>query len=88
MDAYLQRFERYAKSQNWPNDEWAVHLSAFFRRKSPCCLLAHFSRRRYDVLKEALFKRFEMTEDGFRKRFRNFRLEVGDTFAQFSTRLA
>ena len=43
---------------------------------------------KFNVLKEALLVRFEMTEDGFRKRFRNCRPEVGETFAQFTTRLA
>lgn len=90
MDAYLQRFERYATSQKWPKEQWAVHLSALLKGKA----LEVYSRiapeeaLKFDVLKEALLVRFEMTEDGFRKRFRNCRPEVGETFAQFTTRLA
>ena len=34
MDAYLQRLERYATSQSWPKDEWAVHLSALLKDKT------------------------------------------------------
>ena len=34
MDAYLQRFERYATSQSWPKDELAVHLSALLKGKA------------------------------------------------------
>lgn len=88
MDAYLQRFERYAKSQNWPNDEWAVHLSALLKGKAldVYSRIAPDEAMKFDVLKEALLKRFEMTEDGFRKRFRNCRPELGETFMQFSTR--
>ena len=89
MDAYLQRFERYALAQKWPPDQWAINLSALLKGKA----LEVYSRippeeaLEYDVLKEALLKRFEMTEDGFRKRFRNCRPEVGETFTQFSKRL-
>ena len=28
LDAYLQRFERYADSQGWPEENWAVNLAA------------------------------------------------------------
>ena len=90
MDAYLQRFERYAKAQKWPIDEWAVHLSALLKGKAldVYSRIAPEEAMKFDVLKKALLIRFEMTEDGFRKRFRNCRPEVVETFAQFSTRLA
>ena len=90
MDAYLQRFERYATSQNWPKDEWAVHLSALLKGKAldVYSRIAPHEAMKFDVLKEALLKRFEMTEDGFRKRFRNCCPELGETFMQFSMRLA
>ena len=89
MDAFLQRFERYVVAQKWPPDQWAFNLSALLKGKA----LEVYSRippeqaLEYDVLKEALLKRFEMTEDGFRKRFRNCRSEVRETFTQFSKRL-
>lgn len=90
MNAYLQRFERYAKAQKWSNDEWAVHLSALLKGKAldVYSRIAPEEAMKFDVLKKALLIRFEMTEDGFRKRFRNCRPEVGETFAQFSMRLA
>ena len=34
MDAYLKRFERYEESLKWPQDEWAVNLSALLRGKA------------------------------------------------------
>lgn len=42
----------------------------------------------YATLKAALLKRFEKTEDGFRQYFRSCRPERGETFTQFSVRLA
>ena len=32
IDSYLQRFERYAQSQIWPTEDWAISLSALFNR--------------------------------------------------------
>ena len=89
MDANLQRFERYASSQRWEKEDWDTHLSALLKGKA----LEVYSRipaeeaLKYEVLKEALLKRFEMTEEGFRRRFRSGRPEAGETFAQFAVRL-
>lgn len=43
IDAYLQRYERYAKIQKWPDTEWAINLSALLIqvvhwRYMPSCL--------------------------------------------------
>ena len=34
LDAYLERFERYAKNQGWKDDEWATDLSALLTGKA------------------------------------------------------
>ena len=41
----------------------------------------------YEKLKDALLKNFDMTECGFRKKFRNDRPERSETFIQFGSRL-
>ncbi|CAC5377450.1 unnamed protein product [Mytilus coruscus] len=41
----------------------------------------------YAALKDALLKMYDVTEDGFKRRFRSCRPEPGDTFIQFSVRL-
>ena len=41
----------------------------------------------YDKLKDALLKTSDMTERGFRKKFRYGRPERSETFIQFSSRL-
>ncbi|XP_060064442.1 uncharacterized protein LOC132544812 [Ylistrum balloti] len=90
VDSYLQRFERYATTQQWSKEhEWAANLSVLLKGRA----LDVFSRlpieefMRYDILKSALLRRFEMTEDGFRKRFRSGRPEAGETCSQFGVRL-
>jgi len=34
MDSYLHRFERYAETQKWSRDDWALHLSALLKGKA------------------------------------------------------
>ena len=88
MDSYLSRFERYAEAQGWKNDQWSLHLSALLKGKA----LDVYSRLPaedaldYIKLKSALLQRFELTEEGFRKRFKVARPETGETFVQYLRR--
>ena len=41
----------------------------------------------YDQLKDALLKRYQLSADGFKKRFRSAKPEAGETPIQFLTRL-
>src|SRR6218665_3901552 len=89
MDAYLRRFEKYATIRKWEKQEWAVYLSALLKRRA----LDVYERMppeqydNYEALKNALLKRYEMTEEGFRKRFHNSKPETGESPQQFITRL-
>ena len=88
MDSYLSRFERYAEAQGWEKKHWCLHLSALLKGKA----LDVYSRLPseesldYDILKAALLKRFELTEEGFKKRFKTARPEKGETFVQYLSR--
>ena len=65
-----------------------MHLSALLKGKA----LDVYSRlptddsMDYEKLKTALLKRFELTEEGFRKRFKAARPEKGETFVQYFRR--
>ena len=89
MDSYLQRFERYAEVQKWERKEWAIFLSALLKGRA----LDVYSRlpaekaTDYDYLKDALLKRFQLTEEGFRVKFRSVKVDSGETPAQFLARL-
>src|ERR1700733_1268182 len=89
MDSYIQRFERYAEVQQWHRREWAIFLSALLKGRA----LDVYSRlppdkaTDYDYLKDALLKRFQLTEDGFRLKFRSVKAELGETPSQFLARL-
>ena len=90
MDSYLRRFERYAEVQRWHTDSWATTLSALLKDRAldVYALLPPVEASNYQALKTALLKRYELTEDGFKQKFRSCRPENGETFMQFSVRLS
>ena len=90
MDAYLNRFERYATTMKWDKAAWALHLSALLKGNAlnVYSLLPEEKANDFSELKSALLKRFDMTEEGFKNRFRNGKPEPGETFSQFMVRLS
>ena len=90
LDSYIQQFERYAEVQKWNAKDRAVFLSALLRGKA----LDVYSRlpvedaMNYDTLKMTLLKRFQLTEDGFKEKFRTAHPKVGESPLQFIVRLS
>ena len=88
LDAYLERFERYATGEKWVQADWAIRLSALLKGRS----LDIFSRLPqdqaldYDKLNKALLQNYQMTEDGYRIRFRTCKPEKQETPTQFASR--
>ena len=89
LDAYILRFERFAKAHDWPRDQWALNLSLCLKGESlrVYSRLASNDSEDYDKLKEALLKRFQFTEEGFRLRFRKEKPKKGETATQFMARI-
>jgi len=90
IDSYIHRFEQYAKLEKWPENTWAIYLAALLKGKA----LDVYTRlpldeaKNYRTLKEALLKRYEKTEEGYRKLFYSARPEVGESQSQFIVRIA
>jgi hypothetical protein len=89
IDAYLLRFEKYATAQKWSKDSWASSLSALLKGEALNVYyrLPDTEYDDYTALKKALLKRYQLTEDGFRSKFRSAKPEKGESFMQFVTRL-
>ena len=89
MDAFLHRFEIYAAAQGWKEDTWAIYLSALLKGKA----LEVFSRlpvaeaQKYQSLKDALLKRFNLTEEGFKRKLKSAKPQTSESPGQFITRL-
>ena len=88
MDSYLSRFEKYATANKWDKNVWAAYLSALLKGRALDVYdrLSTEDAADYDKLKDALMKDFDMTERGFRKKFRYSRPERSETVIQFSSR--
>ena len=89
MDSFLHRFEVYADSQGLAEEQWAVYLSTLLKGRA----LEVYSRlpvkeaQNYVVLKDALLKRFNLTEEGFKQKFKTAKPETSEAPAQFIARL-
>ena len=88
LDSYLLRFERYAENASW-KDTWAIKLSALLtgRAMDVYTRMSDADASDYDKLKKALLTRYNYTEDGYRKRFREATPETEETPDQFVIRL-
>lgn len=60
----LQRFKRYGEVVGWAEKHWSLHLSALLKGKVYSRLTPEQAKS-YSELKQALLKRYKMTEDGF-----------------------
>ena len=89
MDSYLSRFEKYVVTNKWDRSIWAAYLSALLKGRALEVYdrLSVVDAADYEKLKDALLKNYEMAERGFRKKFRNDRLERSETFIQSGSRL-
>ena len=89
LDSYLLSFERYAENASWEKDTWAIKLSALLtgRAMDVYTRMSDADASDYDKLKKALLTRYNYTEDGYRKRFREATPETEETPDQFVIRL-
>ena len=89
LDAYLQRFERFAATAKWEKTGWASKLSALLsgRALKVYSRLSEEAAQDYDRVKLALMKRYDLTEDGYRRKFRASKPEVDESPEQFIVRL-
>ena len=89
LDNYLLRLERYAENASWEKDTWAIKLSALLtgRAMDVYTRMSDADASEYDKLKKALLMRYNYTEDGYRKRFREATPETEETPDQFVIRL-
>ena len=88
--AYLDRFEKYAVANKWDREQWPVYISALLKGKALEVYhrLSAEDAADYEVIKGALLKNFDMTEQGFKRKFKSNRPEKSETFLQFVGRLS
>ena len=72
LDSYLRRFERFAKSNKWEETTWATYLSPLLigAALDVYSRMAVDAAKDYTQMKEALLNRYNLTEEGYRMKFR------------------
>ena len=73
MHVYLTRFEHYAKMVKWDKEYWAFQLGNLLKGEAAnvfARLMQGEKTGDYDELKSELLVRFQLTDEGFRKKFR------------------
>jgi hypothetical protein len=89
FDAYISRFESVAGLRGWKKTEWPIQLSMLLAGKALDAFygLSEDEQKDYDVVKEALLRKYQLTEDEFRKQFFTTKVETGETPTQYITRI-
>ncbi|GFN88914.1 gypsy retrotransposon integrase-like protein 1 [Plakobranchus ocellatus] len=89
LDIWLTRFERFAESNGWSREKWSSPLCALLTGRALDCYgrLSAEQAKDYDKVKEALMKRYDLTEDGYRPKFRTFKPAEGESPDMFIVRI-
>jgi len=76
-------------SQWWNRGEWALYLSTLLKGQAldVYSMLPADRTNDYDKLKSALLKRYQLSADGFKRRFRSAKPESRETSIQFLTQI-
>ena len=90
LDAYLQRFERFAETAKWQKTGWALKLSALLsgRALEVHSRLSEEAAEDYGKVKIALMKRYDLIEDGYRRKFRASKPEVDERAPETLAKIA
>lgn len=89
IENYLDRFERYVEASQFPEDTRATVLSSFLSGNAleVYARLSKAESTQYPKLRAALLKRYEVTSESCRKKFRSNTMEKMETFGQAKSRL-
>ena len=89
MDAFLERFERFATCQEWPREGWAISISSLLTGKGlqAYAALSDMEAAEYDSLKATLLKCYDLNEEGYRRKFRETKPGTVETASQFVAKL-
>ena len=89
VDVYISAFERLAKANKWPQDQWATRLAAALTGKARQAFtrLPVHETGDYHKLKDAVLKAYNLTPEAYRLKFRSGKKQKNETRMQFAVRL-
>ncbi|XP_062899817.1 metastasis-associated in colon cancer protein 1 isoform X1 [Mobula hypostoma] len=86
VDRYFLHFEKVAISQEWPRDKWVVLLQSVLKGKAQQAYsaLSAEDAQKYEVVKEAILRIYELVPEAYRQRFPNARKRWDRTYLEFA----
>ncbi|XP_041466400.1 uncharacterized protein LOC121416935 [Lytechinus variegatus] len=89
LDSYLSRFEKHAIIVGWDRSVWAPALCALMSGKALDIIsrLTVSQAQEYETVKSSLLKGYDLTEEGYRTKFRYAKLNNGETYVQYACRI-
>ncbi|GFO04005.1 retroviral-like aspartic protease 1 [Plakobranchus ocellatus] len=89
LDIWLTRFERFAESNGWSREKWSSSLCALLTGRALDCYgrLSAEQAKDYDKVKEALMKKYDLKEVGYRRRLSTCKLAEGESPDMFIVRI-
>ena len=88
IDIFLRSFERLANLHKWPKPDWALRLVPQLTVKALdiYARLVEEESTDYDVSKQAILKRYDLTASTYKDKFRACKQSQNETFREFYTR--
>ena len=89
IEAYLTTFERLMKAHNVKKDRWTYKLTPHLTGKAQQAYvaMAQADAEDYEKVKAAILRRYDVTAESYRQRFRAAKLKTGETHRELSVRL-
>ena len=89
IENYLTTFERVASTYTWSKDTWVVKLIPHLTGKSQAAYAAMSTEHSndYDKVKEAILRRYDITDETYRQRFRSLKKGTGESYRDVYVRL-
>lgn len=86
VDSYFNAFERIATSLGWPKEVWSLLLQCKLVGKAleVYSTLSLEDGLKYDVVKSAILKSYELVPEAYRQHFRNCKKSTTQTFVEFA----
>ena len=89
IENYLTTFERVAQTYKWTKETWVVKLVPHLTGKAQAAYAAMSTEdsNSYDKVKEAILRRYDITEETYRQRFRALSKGSGESYRDMYVRL-
>ena len=88
-DVFLKSFEKLAALHKWAKTEWPVRIVPLLSGKAleAYSRLSDTDSADYDKIKDAILKRYELTAEAYREKFRSTTQDKDESFREFRVKL-